>query len=349
MKTHRPITSGLALLFVVALVAGPAGGRAAAAAATTFSGQATVISGQVAGVPITLVDTGPVAASGGHLHESVLEYPISGLPDPTGGAFTADVLHATVVAEGNRSSAEAVVADFSLNAAGQKIRAEFLAARASATCNSGTATITESSEIAGLMVNGQQITVGTQPQTITLGTIGSIVINEQPVASASGDSGAVTVNALHIMLTDPVFGTKTNLVVASAHADITCATLPGAGGCDNKDFVTGGGWITKDGAHANFAVAGGPGGWGHLQYIDHGSGLKVKGTGVTAYGLGKTGPTSRQIDGTAEWTGGSGTYHVEVADNGEPGRNSDTFSLLLSSGYGAAGTLDGGNIQLHCK
>ena len=58
--------------------------------------------------------------------------------------------------------------------------------------------------------------------------------------------------------------------------------------------------------------------------------------------------SQQQIDGTADWTGGSGTYHVEVADNGEPGRN-DTFALALSNGYGAAGTLDGGNIQLHCK
>ena len=161
MNTHRSITPGLALLFVVALIAGPTGGRADAAAATTFSGQATVISGQVAGIPITLVDTGPVAASGGHLHESVLEYPIAGLPDVTGGALTAGVLHATVVAEGNKSRAEAVVADFALKAAGQKISAEFLAARVSATCNSGTATITESSEIVGLIVNDQHITVGT--------------------------------------------------------------------------------------------------------------------------------------------------------------------------------------------
>ena len=347
MKTHRSITTGIALLFMLALTAGSSGGQAAAAAATTFSGRATVISGQVAGIPITLVDTGPVDAGGGQLHASLLDYPISGLPDATGGALTAEVLHATVVAHGNKSSAEAAVANFSLAAAGQSITAEFLAARASATCNSGSATITESSEIAGLTVNGKQIVVGSEPQTITVPG-GSIAINEQPVASASGDTGAVTVNALHIMLTDPVLGTKTDLIVASAHADITCATQPGAGGCDNKDFVTGGGWITRSGARATFAVAGGPGGWGHLEYIDHGSGFKVKGTGVTAYGPGKTGPTSRQIDGTADWTGGSGTYHVEVADNGEPGR-SDTFQLMLSSGYGAAGTLDGGNIQLHCK
>jgi hypothetical protein len=347
MNTHRPITTGFALLlFVIALMAGPTGGRAAAAAATTFSGRAAVVSGQVAGIPITLVDTGPVDAGGGHLHASVLEYPISGLPDATGGALTARVLHATVVAEGNKSRAEAVVADFALNAAGQKISAEFLGARASATCNSGAASITESSEVVGLTVNGQQITVGAQPQTITLPG-GSIVINEQPVASASGDRGSVTVNALHIKLAGPLPGTDTDLIVASAHADIACATQPSAGGCADKDFVTGGGWITRQGARANFAVAGGPGGWGHLLYIDHGSNFKVKGTGVTTYGPGST-PTSRQIDGTADWTGGSGTYHVEVADNGEPGR-SDTFLLVLQNGYGAAGTLDGGNIQLHCK
>ena len=37
---------------------------------------------------------------------------------------------------------------------------------------------------------------------------------------------------------------------------------------------------------------------------------------------------------------------ADVADKGEPGRT-DTFRLQLSNGYSAAGTLDGGNIQLH--
>lgn len=40
--------------------------------------------------------------------------------------------------------------------------------------------------------------------------------------------------------------------------------------------------------------------------------------------------------------------HRNVADNGEPGR-SDTFEIILSTGYTAAGTLAGGNIQLHVK
>jgi hypothetical protein len=346
MKTYRAITAAVAAVVFVALL-GSSAGHTAASTTTTFSGRATVVQGQIAGIPIgPIVDTGPVDASGGNLHESLLDYPISGVPDPLGGALTAEVLHASVVAHGNRSSAQAFVARFSLSAAGQSVSANVLSARASATCSGSTATVSGSSEVAGLTVNGQTISVSGQAnQRIPLPG-GEIVINEQ-IGGASAQNGDITVNALHIILTDPLLGTRTDLIVASAHADIACGVTD-AGGCANRDFVTGGGWITKSGARATFAVAGGPGGWGHLQYIDHGSHFKAKGTGVTAYGQGTNGPTSRQIDGTAEWTGGSGTYHAEVADNGEPGR-SDTFQLVLSNGYMAAGLLDGGNIQLHCK
>jgi hypothetical protein len=70
----------------------------------------------------------------------------------------------------------------------------------------------------------------------------------------------------------------------------------------------------------------------------------VHGTGVTAYTV--TGPNSRHIEGTADIDGQSGTYKVDVADNGEPGR-ADSFAISLSTGYRAGGTLGGGNIQLH--
>jgi hypothetical protein len=118
--------------------------------------------------------------------------------------------------------------------------------------------------------------------------------------------------------------------------------------------VTGGGWITgtPSGAKGNFGVAGGIKNgalWGHLTYIDHGlGGPKVKGTGVTAYVV--VDSVTRHIEGTAEIDGRTGSYQVDVADNGEPGRN-DTFSLSLSNGYHAFGSLVGGNIQLHkpCK
>jgi len=83
-----------------------------------------------------------------------------------------------------------------------------------------------------------------------------------------------------------------------------------------------------------------------LTYNDHDfSGLKVKGTGVTAYVI--TGTLKRHIEGTAEINGQDAfTYTVDVTDNGEPGTN-DTFAITLSNGYSASGTLRGGNIQLH--
>src|SRR3989442_1429128 len=93
--------------------------------------------------------------------------------------------------------------------------------------------------------------------------------------------------------------------------------------------------------------------WGHLVYIDHGANMKVKGTGVMAYGMvDSTGTTPPpHIEGTCEMDGLACTYTVDVTDNGEPGRN-DTFAIKLSNGYEAPpgnldGTLAGGNIQLH--
>jgi len=139
-----------------------------------------------------------------------------------------------------------------------------------------------------------------------------------------------------------------------------------------RDFVTGGGWINgssdaKDhkgdkndkGKHdakghdsdestkATFGVSGGIKNdkfWGQLSYNDH-NGTKVKSTSVTAYKV--IDSVTRQIEGIARVNGkGSFNYTVVVVDNGEPGRN-DSFSLVLSNGYSAFGTLKGGNIQIH--
>jgi hypothetical protein len=210
-------------------------------------------------------------------------------------------------------------------------------------CGPNGSSVSGSSEIAALVINNQTITVTGQPnQTITLPGGGQVIINEQ-----SGTSSDITVNALHVIIKDLGGNTLADVIVSSAHADVTCGRPP----CESsKDFVTGGGWIDPlgNGSKANFAVAGGikNGFWGHLQYIDHGTGMKVKGTGVTAYVI-KDG-TLRHIEGTCEINGASGyTYQVDVADNGEPGRDLDTFSMVLSNGYSASRKLAGGNIQLH--
>jgi len=135
--------------------------------------------------------------------------------------------------------------------------------------------------------------------------------------------------------------------------DTDSITVCGSGGVVNppvvcRDFVTGGGWINDK---ATFGVSGGikhDKFWGQLSYNEHGkNGIKVKSTSVTGYIV--IDAVTRQIDGIAKVNGkGAFAYTVIVSDNGEPGR-ADTFSLTVSNGYSASGTLTGGNIQLHKK
>jgi hypothetical protein len=53
------------------------------------------------------------------------------------------------------------------------------------------------------------------------------------------------------------------------------------------------------------------------------------------------------IYGHATDNGAATTYVIHVADNMDPGRGADTFSIQTASGYSASGTLTGGNIQVH--
>jgi hypothetical protein len=320
---------------------------------TVFSGQAAAVKGTLLGVPIALVDTGSIGLEGGTVEKHLLCYPDGpnctvSVPDATNGALSVDVLNATVVAQGHRSAARASVADLAVNAAGQSIRAAFLQAQAEAQCSNGQATVHADSEIAQLVINGQEITVSGQVnQRVDLPGGGVVVINEQ-TATANADKGDVTVSALHITIPGLVPGTDTDLTIAQAHADIQCGQLfcP----ADN-DFVTGGGWLANP--RANFAVAGGiknGGFWGHLLYVDHDNRIKVKGTGVTAY-VPTPGTTMRHIEGTCEINGAPGTYQVDVDDQGEPGGGRDVFRLSAQASNGAtvqAGdVISGGNIQLH--
>lgn len=299
---------------------------------TTYSGQATVVQATILGLdPVILSDTGPLPPTGGAQEASLLDAEVPGL-------LTAEVLHASTIGQGNRSRSEASVANLNLTVAGNTIAANFLMSRASAECARRGATVNGSSEIVALDVNGQRIVVTGEPnQTIALPGGGSLVINEQ-TRSGRGSYGAITVNALHIIVPGVA-----DVIIASAHADINCP-----GNCEGSDFITGGGWIvTPSGARGTFGVTGGIRNnafWGHLTYIDHGANIRVRGTGVTAYTI--TGPTSRRIEGTAEINGVAGTYQVDVSDKGEPGRR-DTFRITLSTGYTAGGSLPGGNIQLH--
>jgi hypothetical protein len=350
----------LVLLFAAIAAALWSIAPAAAASSNLFSGRAYALGGQVEGIQVgPLADTGNIDASGGALHACVIEYPSSqpcllqvpsALDPALAGKVSTDFLATNVVAGGDKSSADATVDSFSVNAAGLTISGTAVYAQAVVQCSNGVPSVSAYTNLASLSVAGLPtgpINVGPLDtyQKIDLPGYGSIVLNGPMDTSGSvGNYGQATVKAIEIIVKDPVTQKTTDLVVAYAHADVLCANPPPPQCSNAKDFVTGGGTIAPK---ANFAVGGGIKNgafWGHLVYNDH-AGLKVKGTDVTAYVV--TGATSRHIEGKAEINGVPGTYMVDVSDNGEPGRGVDWFKLTLSTGYTNGGFLSGGNIQLH--
>jgi len=139
------------------------------------------------------------------------------------------------------------------------------------------------------------------------------------------------------------------------------------------DFLTGGGFIIHLGAKANFGVGGGCKNgsptWGHLEYIDHGTGLNVHWTSITGYFIfDNTGndPKTNQPTGARLICGSARTnlygdvdWIVNARDRGEPG-DDDWFIIRLKKNgvtvytteFDADHTLGGpgpggGNIQLH--
>ncbi len=304
----------------------------------TFSGRAFAVFVDVPtlGVgPVVISDTGALPPGGGFQSNALLSVD---LPP----ALEADVLVASTsgangVASSSASLAEGVV----LPGHPAQVTASFVRAESEVTCND----IRGQTEIVGLTFGGSNIEVtGAPNQRVDIPGVATLVINEQTVSSGGGTS-EITVNALHLTLF-----TGDEVILASARSDISgCPGCPPPPVCD--DFVTGGGWIRAGNSRANFGFNAGRKGSGTLSanfnYIDHGIGMHVKATSITSYGVGST-STSRRFSGGAEIDGALGfTYTVEVADNGEPGRATDTLSISLSNGYTAGGTLQGGNIQLH--
>src|SRR5205814_2744939 len=111
------------------------------------------------------------------------------------------------------------------------------------------------------------------------------------------------------------------------------------------DFLTGGGWIVYNGNKANFGVAGGckhgSPTWGHLEYIDHGTGLDAHGTAITAYEIFDDGSNgtdangkpigARLICGNARTNQfGDVNFALRASDAGEPGVN-DQFDIRMRS------------------
>ena len=89
---------------------------------------------------------------------------------------------------------------------------------------------------------------------------------------------------------------------------------------------------------------------GSEEYQDHGPAqdMNVHSSSITAVVCNAAG-TAASIFGTATVNGsGSFNFRIDVADNGEPGRN-DTYRIRLSNGYdsGVHTLAAGGNVQIH--
>ena len=120
------------------------------------------------------------------------------------------------------------------------------------------------------------------------------------------------------------------------------ASTPGA-------KVTAGGFIPAGSDKATFGLTAKANGSGtpsgHLTYQDHAQNRTVQSTAITSVVVNGDCATVR---GTAKVNGsGAFGFEVTVCDNGEPGKDADTFSINMSDGYSNAGTLGGGNVQLH--
>ncbi len=325
------------------------GGLGSTSPSTSFQGEASAVSGFVAGGSVSLANTGFLPASGGAQEASALETSVA-----TGLSVGAS--HATVIGGAEMTSAEASVANVSFAGGGgffgvaTTITADFVMAQAAVVCGDTGVALGGQVQATALIINGQSVAVtGAANQFVFLADGGYVIINEQMVGF-----GVITVNALHVV--DMFAGV--NVVFGTASAGITCGSVssppPQTSPC--AGFLTGGGWITgtPSGAKANFGVAGGIKNgafWGHLNYIDHGSGMHVKATAVTGYAVDPSNANCRIIDYTVTIDGQPGTARVRACDNGEPGRN-DIFEIQLSNGYFAGGDLGGnrpggGNIQLH--
>lgn len=316
---------------------------------TTFNGQAIAVdlTNSITGVHLTVGDTGSLLTTGGTLDL------IIGATN-LGGIVNIGMAHVSVTGAGAETSSQAQVQNFSAvfisGGVTNSISFTLAEALATARCASNGAALSGSTQIQGLVINGASITVTGVNQIITVPG-GTIVLNAQLTGtSKAGAKGKIEVAAVYVMLEGGFSG-----AIAFAKADISCGTTPppgGGGGACGK--LTGGGFITgtPSGANGSFGVSGGIRRgefWGHLNYIDHGTGMHVTSTSVTGFAV--VDANTRQIDYNVDIDGVAGTARVICSDQGEPGRN-DTFDITLSSGYHAGGDLGGsgsggGNIQLH--
>jgi hypothetical protein len=253
------------------------------------------------------------------------------------------------------ASAESSATVEQLNLLNQLVSAQLVVAISSSRGDGATATSSaEGSTLIGLSINGSPPVDVTPPPNTTL-TVpgGTVTLNEQISGGDGVHESALTVNMIHVVLSDPVtHAITTEIIVASAHSDVNFAPAAKTGNA----FMTGGGKLGTGRDIATFGFnagsRGGGGLHGQLEYQDHGQGLKVHGRSLDSFSV-ISGTTCVTFSGSASVNGVDGYgFTVNLAcDNGEPGVGRDTLDISVNGpngfSYGRKGTLTGGNLQLH--
>jgi len=255
----------------------------------------------------------------------------------------------------NKASAQSSATVEQVNFLNGVVRAEAVVAMSSSTADGSTATSTaEGSTLIGLSVNGSPpIDVTPLPNTTIPIPGGAVILNEQIFEGDGVHTRALTVNMIHVMLTDPVTQAITvDIVLSSAHSDVNFVPAPKAGNA----FMTGGGKLGTGRDIATFGFNAGSRGssglHGQLQYTDHAGSLSVHSLSIDSFGL-IAGTPCVTFSGSARVNNVDGySFTVNQAcDNFEPGVGHDTFDISVSgpgiSSYSRHGTLTGGNLQLH--
>ena len=329
MRGRKVAVQVAVALFATVLGWGTAG--PAMASTIEYSGRAIALRNTLA----SNADTGELPTSGGVLHAEELS---GGVP----GTVTASTLHASTIGQSDYVHSEASAGVVVLTAGVNTVSAEFVMAHAEAQNTDGSVIRTGGSHIDGLLLNGLPVSVTGEPnQTVPLAG-GQLVLNEQTNTSI-GTSQLITVRALHLTVGDA------DVAVGTAKAGLTpSATAPPCSPAN--DYVTGGGWLVPEGQtiKATFGFTGGIKDGivrGQLTFKNHQNQDRVKGEIIPPYLIFGT---ERTMFGQGQVNGQSSTFDLNISDNEEPGR-SDFFSINYQSQTpgGAAGTLGGGNIQLH--
>jgi hypothetical protein len=180
-------------------------------APSTYSGRATAVDATVkvlfASITTRLGDTGPLPPDGGALQASAVTLTVPGV-------MSAGVAAGLTTGDNRDASSESSVANAALAVGGVGITAALLSSHTDANCLGGPPSLSGSSNISDLEINGETISVSGVPnQAVTLaGGLVRVVINEQTQTANSID-----VSALHVTV-----GGITDVVVAKTHSDITC-------------------------------------------------------------------------------------------------------------------------------